>query len=145
MIQYGFGPVSLVLLEHGLLDELQLWIEPQFVDATVDDLLFRPGVEATFDLRGTWALDNGIVIHTYAPHGLIQPDLIRIGRAIVEDNAYLTLATADARVRRGRRPSGSHDRYTRYVWVSRPEARHSRKVRSASCSTRPSRTGRDRP
>lgn len=68
VIQYGFGPVSLVLLEHGLLDELQLWIQPQFVDATVDDLLFRPGVEATFELRETRPLDNGIVIHTYAPH-----------------------------------------------------------------------------
>jgi len=60
---------------------------------------------------------------------LIQPDLIRIGRAIVEDNAYLTLATADAQGSPWASPVWfAHDRYTRYVWVSRPEARHSRNI-----------------
>ena len=68
IVQYGFGAVSQLMVEHDLLDELQLWIHPQFVDATADDLLFRPGLEAVFDLAETRVLDNGIVLHTYVTH-----------------------------------------------------------------------------
>jgi hypothetical protein len=28
IVQYGWGPVSDLLLEHGLLDELRLWVDP---------------------------------------------------------------------------------------------------------------------
>lgn len=28
IVQYGFGPVSYSLMEHGLLDELRLWVHP---------------------------------------------------------------------------------------------------------------------
>src|SRR5690606_24914196 len=31
ILQYGFGPVSRTLVEHGLLDELRLWIHPVLV------------------------------------------------------------------------------------------------------------------
>ena len=31
IVQYGFGDVSRLLLEHGLFDQLQLWIHPQLV------------------------------------------------------------------------------------------------------------------
>ena len=31
IVQYGFGAVSTLLMEHGLLDELRLWIHPLFV------------------------------------------------------------------------------------------------------------------
>ena len=31
IVQYGFGDVSRLLLEHGLFDQLQLWIQPQLV------------------------------------------------------------------------------------------------------------------
>ena len=40
---YGFGQLSYALLEHGLLNELRLWVHPLFVgQATPADLLFRP-------------------------------------------------------------------------------------------------------
>ena len=43
IVQYGFGDVSRLMLEHGLFDELQLWIHPQFVGPSdVSDLLYRP-------------------------------------------------------------------------------------------------------
>ena len=31
IVQYGFGAVSRLLLEHGLLDELRLWVHPLIV------------------------------------------------------------------------------------------------------------------
>ena len=33
IVQYGFGAVSRLLLEHGLLDELRLWVHPLIVGA----------------------------------------------------------------------------------------------------------------
>ena len=67
-MQYGFGDVSRLLLEHGLFDEFQLWIHPQLVGPSdVNDLLSRPGTAATFDLVDSRVLSNGIVLATYAP------------------------------------------------------------------------------
>jgi dihydrofolate reductase len=31
ILMYGFGPVAHTLLEHGLLDEVRLWLHPVFV------------------------------------------------------------------------------------------------------------------
>jgi dihydrofolate reductase len=68
IIQYGFGDVSRLLLEHDLFDQLHLWIYPQLVGpSAVGDLLYRPGTAATFDLVDTRVLSNGIVLATYAP------------------------------------------------------------------------------
>jgi dihydrofolate reductase len=68
IVQYGFGDVSRLLLEHGLFDQLQLWIYPQLVGPSdADDLLCRPGTAATFDLVDTRVLSNGIVLATYTP------------------------------------------------------------------------------
>ncbi len=50
-------------------------------------------------------------------------------RAIVDENAYLTLATADAAGAPWASPVWfAHDDYVRFLWVSRPDARHSRNV-----------------
>ena len=66
IVQYGFGQLSYALLEHGLLDELRLWVHPLFVGrATADDLMFRPAATAQLELAGTLALNTGIVILTY--------------------------------------------------------------------------------
>jgi dihydrofolate reductase len=66
IVQYGFGQLSYALLEHGLLDELRLWVHPLFVGgATAADLLFRPAATAQLQLAGTLALDTGTVILTY--------------------------------------------------------------------------------
>ncbi|MGH3273899.1 MAG: dihydrofolate reductase family protein, partial [Streptosporangiaceae bacterium] len=74
IVQYGFGPVSYALLEHGLLDELRLWIHPLFVgNAAPADLLFRPAATAQMELAKTLTLNTGVVILTY-----------RIGRPIAQ-------------------------------------------------------------
>ena len=68
IVQYGFGDVSRLLLEHGLFDQLQLWIRPQLVGpGDVGDLLYRPGTAATFELVNSRVLSNGIVLATYTP------------------------------------------------------------------------------
>jgi dihydrofolate reductase len=66
IVQYGFGQVSRAMLEHGLLDELRLWIHPFFVgNGGPQDLLFRQGPVTRLDLADTRALRSGIVILTY--------------------------------------------------------------------------------
>ena len=68
IVQYGFGDVSRLLLEHGLFDQFQLWIHPQLVGPDdVSDLLSRPGTTATFDLTESRALSNGIILAIYTP------------------------------------------------------------------------------
>ena len=52
-----------------------------------------------------------------------------LARALIDANAYMTLATAD----RDGRPWASpvwfaHEDYTTFFWVSRPDARHSRNL-----------------
>jgi nitroimidazol reductase NimA-like FMN-containing flavoprotein (pyridoxamine 5'-phosphate oxidase superfamily) len=52
-----------------------------------------------------------------------------LARAIIDGNSYLTLATADA----GGRPWATpvwfaHDRYTDFLWLSRPTTRHSANI-----------------
>ena len=66
IVQYGYGAVTRLMLEHGLLDELRLWVHPLFVGrATTDDLMFRPTATAQMELTSTLALNTGIVILTY--------------------------------------------------------------------------------
>lgn len=66
IIQYGFGQLSSTLLEHGLLDELRLWVYPLFVgNGEPGDLLFRSSRSARFDLVDTTRLDNGVAILSY--------------------------------------------------------------------------------
>jgi dihydrofolate reductase len=68
IVQYGFGDVSRLLLEHGLFDQLQLWIHPQVVGPSdTSDLLYRPGTTATFELVDSSVLSNGIILVTYTP------------------------------------------------------------------------------
>jgi dihydrofolate reductase len=66
IVQYGFGVVSRLLLEHGLLDELRLWVHPLIVGAGgPGDLLFGAAPAVGFDLVDTTTLSNGIVILAY--------------------------------------------------------------------------------
>ena len=69
IVQYGIGPVTRVLLEHDLLDELRLWVHPLLLGhGQPDDLLFRPGRTTHWDVADTTVLNTGIVIITYRPH-----------------------------------------------------------------------------
>jgi dihydrofolate reductase len=66
IVQYGFGAVSTLLIEHGLLDELRLWFHPLFVGkGTSDDLLFPKGPTTQFELIDSTILKNGMAILTY--------------------------------------------------------------------------------
>ena len=66
IVQYGFGSVSRLLIEHGLLDELRLWIHPLIVGkGDLGDLLFGELPAVAFNLVETTALSNGIVVLNY--------------------------------------------------------------------------------
>jgi dihydrofolate reductase len=66
IVQYGFGAVSTLLMRHGLLDELRLWIHPLFVGTgTADDLLFPKGPPTQFELVDSVILKDSMVILTY--------------------------------------------------------------------------------
>jgi dihydrofolate reductase len=67
IVQYGFGTVSHALVEHGLLDELRLWIHPLLVGkAAPADLLYRDGPQTVLSLLDTTPLSNGVVVLRYA-------------------------------------------------------------------------------
>jgi dihydrofolate reductase len=67
IVQYGFGRLSHALVEHGLLDELRLWIHPLIVGTGgPDTLLYHDGPLTMFELRDTIPLKSGIVILSYA-------------------------------------------------------------------------------
>jgi dihydrofolate reductase len=66
IVQYGFGAVSTLLMEHGLLDELRLWFHPLFVGkGTSDDVLFPKGPPTQFELTDSAILKSGMAILTY--------------------------------------------------------------------------------
>jgi dihydrofolate reductase len=66
IVQYGFGAVSTLLMKHGLLDELRLWIHPLFVGkGTTDDVLFPKGPPTQFELTDATILKNGMAVLSY--------------------------------------------------------------------------------
>jgi dihydrofolate reductase len=66
IVQYGFGPLSRLLHEHGLLDELRLWVHPLIVGTgSPSDLLFGPAPAVGFNVTDVTTLSNGIVILSY--------------------------------------------------------------------------------
>ena len=66
IVQYGFGAVSRLLLKHGLLDELRLWVHPLIVGTgQPSDLLFGAAPAVGFHLTDTAALSDGIIILSY--------------------------------------------------------------------------------
>ncbi len=66
IVQYGFGAISTLLMEHSLLDELRLWIHPLFVGkGSTDDVLFPKAPPTQFELTDTTILKNSMAILTY--------------------------------------------------------------------------------
>ena len=59
-----------------------------------------------------------------------DPDeLAACARSIVDDNAYMTLGTADANGVPWATPVWfAHDDYREFIWVSRPRSRHSENI-----------------
>jgi dihydrofolate reductase len=70
IVQYGFGPLSRLLIEHGLLDELRLWVHPLVLGrGGLSDLLFGEVPATGFRLTGATTLSDGIVILGYETEG----------------------------------------------------------------------------
>jgi len=66
IVQYGIGDVTTLLLEHGLLDELRLWLHPLFVGkGTSDDVLFPKSRPTHFELTESLIFNDGMAILTY--------------------------------------------------------------------------------
>jgi dihydrofolate reductase len=66
IVQYGFGAVSTLLMEHRLIDELRLWIHPIFVGkGSLDDVLFLKGPPTQFVLTDSTILKSGTAILSY--------------------------------------------------------------------------------
>jgi dihydrofolate reductase len=67
LLKFGTGELDRKLLEHGLIDELHLWIFP--VIAGAGQRLLE-GIGTTYlELVRTTTLASGIVIHVYKPQG----------------------------------------------------------------------------
>lgn len=66
IITYGIGPVARTLIEHGLMDELRIWLHPVLVGkGAPGDLLFRDGFDGAFTLVDHRAMASGVLILTY--------------------------------------------------------------------------------
>jgi dihydrofolate reductase len=66
ILQYGYGPVTRVLIDHGLLDELHLWLHPLLVGNTdPHNHIGAVGAAARWQLDDVRRHDSGLVILTY--------------------------------------------------------------------------------
>jgi dihydrofolate reductase len=65
ILSYGCGRLSDALLEHGLLDEIRIWVHPVVTGA--GQRLFREGTTATLELLDTHRFPTGVVVHSYRP------------------------------------------------------------------------------
>jgi dihydrofolate reductase len=67
IVQYGFGDVSRLMIENGLLDELHLWLHPVLSGkAKPEDLIYRDFPQTEFDLAGTHTHASGVIVLRYA-------------------------------------------------------------------------------
>jgi dihydrofolate reductase len=73
IMQYGFGAVSRLMLQHGLLDELRLWVHPLILGhGSPSDLLFGQAPSVGFRLAGSTTLSHGIIILNYEMDKIIS-------------------------------------------------------------------------
>jgi len=72
-MQYGFGAVSRLMLQHGLLDELRLWVHPLILGhGSPNDFLFGPAPSVGLRLAGSTTLSDGINILNYETDKVIS-------------------------------------------------------------------------
>jgi dihydrofolate reductase len=65
LLKYGTGPLDATLLEHGLLDELRLWLLP--VTTAPGQRLFEGVGELGLELAGVRTFERGVVLLSYLP------------------------------------------------------------------------------
>jgi dihydrofolate reductase len=67
VVTYGFGRLGLELMEHGLLDEIRLWIHPFFIGSSgPDGLLFGHAPRSRLEHLGSETLKSGTIVARYA-------------------------------------------------------------------------------
>ncbi|MEV6980369.1 dihydrofolate reductase family protein [Sphaerisporangium sp. NPDC051017] len=65
---YGVGQLAHTLLEHGLLDELEIWVHPVLVGITAPGTqIVREGSKALLELAEATTFDSGIAVLSYRP------------------------------------------------------------------------------
>jgi dihydrofolate reductase len=68
IVQYGFGPVTRLMLDAGLVDEVRIWLHPVLSGkASAGQLLYRDAPQTRFVLNGTEAHSTGLIILSYTP------------------------------------------------------------------------------
>ena len=73
IVRYGYGSVTRLMLEHGLLDELRLWMHSLILgDGKPGDLLFGAMPAVGFELADATTLSDGIVILAYRTNGRLE-------------------------------------------------------------------------
>jgi dihydrofolate reductase len=66
ILQYGYGPVTRLLIAHGLLDELRIWLHPLLVgNRPHGDLISAAGAQALFELADVHRYESGVVVLSY--------------------------------------------------------------------------------
>jgi dihydrofolate reductase len=66
IVQYGLGPVAFALLEHGLLDEIRLWVHPLILGRNGPLLPhFHDAPPTGLELTASKTLPNGIALLSY--------------------------------------------------------------------------------
>jgi dihydrofolate reductase len=74
ILQYGYGPVTRLLIEHGLLDELHIWLHPLLVGNTDPrDHIGAVGAASRWQLDDMHRHDSGLVILSYRQPGTPAP------------------------------------------------------------------------
>jgi dihydrofolate reductase len=68
ILQYGFGSVTRLLLDNGLVDEVRIWLHPVLSGkAKPADLLYRDAVQTHFTFNGVETHSTGLLILSYTP------------------------------------------------------------------------------
>jgi dihydrofolate reductase len=68
ILQYGFGSVTQLLLDHDLVDEVRIWLHPVLSGkAKQNELLYRHAVQTRFTLNDIETHDTGMIILSYTP------------------------------------------------------------------------------
>jgi dihydrofolate reductase len=68
ILQYGFGPVTKLLLAHNLLDELVLWLHPVLSGkAKQEELIYQDMAQQRFTLADVNVHSTGVAVLTYHP------------------------------------------------------------------------------
>jgi dihydrofolate reductase len=66
ILTYGFGRLTRTLMDHGLLDELRLWIHSFFIGPGPGSVFLHDQAPAArLRLKDSRTMANGIVIHSY--------------------------------------------------------------------------------